>query len=422
VALQRRANLRNRFSLIRHCHGAASRDRWAVSSTRRLSVRWYNSRLPRCRIAILALLSVLLVHPGVAGTDPISLHGDVDIESQAPEKAKKAEKAVNFVFVPIPISNPTIGSGLALAGMALYKIDERSPDSFTGLGGGYTSNNSWAAGLVEKLYLDADRYRVGAGLAYANVNYSFYGVGDAQANAGIAIPLNQKVKGAGFDVRMRVWNDIFVGVRYRYVNVETLVPLVLPANLPFTPPGSFSLTTQSIGPVANYDTRDRQFSPHRGWNIEFTSAFARKQSSQGESYQTYALAFNHFQELGSKGVLAARVTFCNASGGTPFFDLCMYGTNSDLRGYDAGRYRDHFMTTGQVEYRRALTARFGAVAFVGAGAVAPDLQSLGSSTLLPGAGVGLRYLAAPVQGVTVSADYAWGRGSQGLYIYVGDAF
>lgn len=366
-----------------------------------------------------AALAALLACAALAGTDPISIQGDVEIESQAP---KKPEKAVDFVFVPIPISNPTVGSGLAVAGMVLYKVDDQSPDSFTGLGGGYTSNHSWAAGLVEKLYLDADKYRITAGGAYASVNYSFFGVGDQQANSGISIPINQKVTGAGFDVRMRVWDAIFVGLRYRYVDVTTTVPLMVPPDLPFKIPGNLDIATQSIGPVANYDTRDRQFSPHSGYFIDFASSFARKQAGDGASYQTYSLALNHYQPLGERAVLAERVTLCQASDSTPFFDLCMFGSNSDLRGYDAGRYRDHFMTTGQVEYRRALTARFGAVAFVGAGAVAPDMQSLGSSSLLPSVGVGLRYLAAPVQGVTVSADYAWGRSSQGLYIYVGDAF
>lgn len=38
-------------------------------------------------------------------------------------------------------------------------------------------------------------------------------------------------------------------------------------------------------------------------------------------------------------------------------------------------------------------------------------------------GVGLRFLALPTQGVSISADYAWGRGdSRDAYIYIGDAF
>jgi len=49
------------------------------------------------------------------------------------------------------------------------------------------------------------------------------------------------------------------------------------------------------------------------------------------------------------------------------------------------------MIAGQVEYRRSLFGRLGAVAFVGAGSVAGTFGNLFSSTLLPAGGVGLRY-------------------------------
>ena len=81
------------------------------------------------------------------------------------------------------------------------------------------------------------------------------------------------------------------------------------------------------------------------------------------------------------------------------------------------------MIAGQVEYRRSLFGRFGAVAFVGGGSVADTFGNLFSSTLLPAGGIGLRYLAVPASGVNISIDYAWGKsGSGGLYVYIGDAF
>jgi outer membrane translocation and assembly module TamA len=81
------------------------------------------------------------------------------------------------------------------------------------------------------------------------------------------------------------------------------------------------------------------------------------------------------------------------------------------------------MIAAQAEYRLRLSSRFGAVAFAGAGSVADTFGNLFSSTVLPDAGVGLRFLAIPSQGVNISVDYAWGRdGSSGLYVYIGDAF
>jgi hypothetical protein len=373
---------------------------------------------PTCAYAACILVGSLLSGLSIAGTDPISVHGDMDIEAEAP----KPEKPVDWFVVPIPTSNPTLGTGLEAVGMLLYKVDDKSPDSFTALGGGYTSNHSWFAGLAEKLYLDSDRFRVMGGGGYGNVNYNFFGIGDSQANAGASIPITQKVTGAFIDARMRIWNSTYLGLRYVYADVRTDLPIVTPPSFPYQIPTVLDLRTQAIGVVANYDTRDRQFSPHAGTYVDFKSSFSVDVQGNRSNYQTYALAYNHYQAIGSEGVLAERVSLCDASRSAPFFDLCIFGTNSDLRGYEAGRYRDHFMATGQVEYRQSFTARFGAVAFAGAGAVAADFQALFSSTLLPSGGLGLRYVVAPSQGVTLSADYAWGKGSQGLYVYVGDAF
>jgi outer membrane translocation and assembly module TamA len=81
------------------------------------------------------------------------------------------------------------------------------------------------------------------------------------------------------------------------------------------------------------------------------------------------------------------------------------------------------MIAGQAEYRMQLLRRVGAVVFAGAGSVAATFGDLFRSTLLPDAGLGLRFLAVPSQGVNISVDYAWGRdGSSGLYVYIGDAF
>jgi len=368
------------------------------------------------RFAVLVALVGPIGAAAYASTDSISAHGDMDIEDQTP----KPPKSVDWFVAPIPISNPTIGSGLEAIGMVLYKLDADSPDSFTAVGGGYTSNHSWAGGAVEKLYFDADRFRISFGGGYGSINYNFFGIGNEQGNADISIPINQTVTGAFVDARMRIWNAVYLGLRYRYSSVRT--EATLRPDFPSPLPTELDLVSQGIGVVASYDTRDTQFSPHSGTFIDFKSNFSVSQSGANPDYQTYSLAYNHYQSIGSHGVLAERLSLCNASSATPYFDLCIFGLNSDLRGYEAGRYRDYFMVTGQVEYRHAITARFGAVVFAGAGAVAENLASLGSSTLLPSGGLGLRYLVAPKQGVSLSADYAWGKDSQGLYLYVGDAF
>jgi hypothetical protein len=80
-----------------------------------------------------------------------------------------------------------------------------------------------------------------------------------------------------------------------------------------------------------------------------------------------------------------------ASGRVPFYDLRLYGTMNDLRGYTAGRFQDRRMFPTQGEYRVELPKRFGLVAFGGFGGGARDYNEFRSDELLPAAGAGGRF-------------------------------
>ena len=351
-----------------------------------------------------------------AGEDPTTLEGQSQIEP-----AEGVNTGRNTVVVPIPVSNPTVGTGLALAGMILYKVDQASPDSSTTLGGGYLSSESWLVGGAQKLNFDADRYRLNAVAGVGQINYDFFGIGSSATSQGI--PLRQKVFGGTFDFRREIIEGLHVGARWIYANVKTAVGADLASQQPELQGKELDLTVSGMGLVASWDTRDRQYSPTRGTFAEFKSNFASEVFGSDLNYQTYSLAWNAYYTLDAPNVLAARIYLCKVSESAPFFDTCAFGAGYDLRGFEAGRYRDLNMIAGQVEYRRSLFGRFGAVAFVGGGSVADTFGNLFSSTLLPAGGIGLRYLAVPASGVNVSVDYAWGKsGSGGLYVYIGDAF
>jgi outer membrane protein assembly factor BamA len=327
----------------------------------------------------------------------------------------------NIVVAPIPISNPSVGTGLAVTAMLLYEVDAQSPESFTGLGGGYTSNHSWLVAAGEKLNFDGDLYRLTAGIGYGQVNYNFFGIGSTPAS--VSIPLQQKAYGGLLDLRRKVFGALHVGLRWTYGNIKTALGTIPNARSPVLDDRQFDLTISGLGPVASWDTRDRGFAPTKGAFAEFRSNFASSAFGSDLAFQTYSLAWNAYRPMGAPNVLAARVYLCHVSKSAPFFDTCAYGSGGDLRGYEAGRYRDRNMIAGQAEYRVKLSRRFGAVVFAGAGSVADTFGNLFNSTLLPGGGIGLRFLAVPSQGVNISADYAWGRGgSSGAYIYIGDAF
>jgi hypothetical protein len=93
-----------------------------------------------------------------------------------------------------------------------------------------------------------------------------------------------------------------------------------------------------------------------------------------------------------------------------------------MRGYPRGRYRDRHAVTAQAEVRSAHWRRIGAVAFAGAGTVAPAFSKLGTQTWYPSVGAGLRYVLMPKQRTTARVDLAFGRGSFGVSVGIGEAF
>ena len=59
-----------------------------------------------------------------------------------PSPPEPEEGKTDFVIMPIPISNPTVGTGLGAISMFLYKAGEKAPTSSTAFGGFYTNNDN----------------------------------------------------------------------------------------------------------------------------------------------------------------------------------------------------------------------------------------------------------------------------------------
>jgi len=121
-------------------------------------------------------------------------------------------------------------------------------------------------------------------------------------------------------------------------------------------------------------------------------------------------------------VVAYRAAVCAIGGDAPFYALCKLGNSQDIRGYAVGVYQDRRMIVGQVEYRRELPWRFGLAAFFGLGEVADSFGDFNGDDILPGGGIGVRFLLAEQNHINLRVDYAWGRDSSALYVGLLEAF
>jgi hypothetical protein len=353
--------------------------------------------------------------------EPVPLAREVGVD---PSKDLAQSRFFEDVVVaPIPISNPTVGTGLAVVVMPFYHLGPESPLSNTTIAAGLTSSRSWAVGVAQSTRLRGDRLRIDGMLAYFDLHYRFFGKGAEAGTAGQSVPIEQKATAFVPELLFQIGGRTFLGMRYRGIRMETSLDNAdVPPSL-VAPVGDLTGTVMSsgIGPVAVFDTRDNEMNPASGWLADFRANFAEHSVGSDTSYRTVTFGVNHYRRLGA-GVLALRAFGCGASERTPLFDLCLYGAGSDLRGYEIGRYRDRTMVAAQAEYRFPLRGRFGAVAFAGTGKVAPSFDEMGTQPTLPSYGVGLRWLASQRARVNLALDLARGRDETTAYIYVKEAF
>ena len=375
--------------------------------------------ISRCLACLPLALACVSVH---ATTDtPSSVISDVQNDADAIKPEAPAEGARSFIVLPIPLSNPAVGSGLVLVGTVFYKPDTAAQPWVSGVGLLGTDNKSRALAAFQKADFDQDRFRLSAGVGHADVNVKFYGIGPSAGDRGAFIPIEQVANAVLFKGLMRVRDSFYAGVNYRYVDVDTQVRgSALPNPDLQLPDLELKSIVSLLGMNFEYDTRDQQFAPRAGSFVEMEAGWSRGAFGSDFHYDTQTAAANHYMTLNDSLVLAARVKFCHVGTGAPFYSLCLYGADNDLRGYETGRYRDDALFAAQAELRWQFSERWGGVAFAGTGGVGKDFGSI--DTMLPAGGVGVRFLASTAYHVNARLDYAVGKDGSTIYFSIGEAF
>ena len=341
-------------------------------------------------------------------------------------KATATVKRGSWVFAPIPINSPTFGAGLILGAGYIFKMnkeDKVSPPSTLGTAIAFTGNGSRGIVIAGRLYFAENKYQATIATGTGKANYDFYGLGRIPGTEGRAVSIQQR--GAfvfGEFMRNIGWNT-FVGGRYQYRKLSS-------AREDITTPGGFVIPdldlksiTSAIGFHVQRDTRDSTFYPRRGMLFDLKGDFFMKAIGSNRNYQTYGASYNGYRSLSKTQVLAYRGSLCQVSDNAPFFDVCFYGSKSDIRGYTAGQFQNRRLFAAQAEFRQELPFwRLGVVGFAGFGGVARRWNELRSDQLLPGAGVGLRFKLDKTNHINYRIDLGFGRAGHTLTFSVTEAF
>jgi hypothetical protein len=330
----------------------------------------------------------------------------------------------SFVIAPLPISSPALGSGIVPVLAYIFPLergDKTSPPSVVGAAGLVTNNGTRAFVVAGELYFKENTYRTTAAFARGNLNYDLHGLGAGTSQN--KLPLNQTGQAVFAEFLRRLGWEFFLGPRFFWgQSLISLRPTDLEA-LPLPPDLGLHTALTAVGFRLLRDTRPNRFYPTSGTLLDFTSDFFSQGLGSKYSFQSYKFTFNKYCSLTQRQVLAFNGFACITGGEPPFYGNCVYGTNSELRGYVAGRYLDRYMATAQLEYRLALPKRFGVVAFGGLGGVVPGgNQPFRTKNFLPSGGGGARFELSKKYHVNLRADLAQGTDTHTWAIGVGEVF
>ena len=324
----------------------------------------------------------------------------------------------NTVVVPIPVSNPTLGSGLVVGGAYFYGQTEEQkktqPASVTALGGLYTSNDSRAFIIAQQNYWRDDRWRFTGALGTADLRLSLLAPDETSDGSSVDWRVNGQFLFA--KLSRRLTGDWYGGILTRVVNANQSINSTIEDSETEFDLGD--VTSVGLGMVFEYDSRDNPFNSSSGQYFKIDALFNDETIGSDDTYQSYSGAFRSYHRLSDSVVLAWEVQGCQRVGEAPLWDACTI----KLRGFSVTDYLGKVSTSGQAEARWQLSPRWGLVGFTGVGYFGSSFNDFRSRESIPSYGAGVRFTVLKAKGINLRVDFARSRDDEAIHVSVGEAF
>ncbi len=328
----------------------------------------------------------------------------------------------NWVVAPIPISNPTLGTGLQLAVLYLHPArgnSDDSPNATTGLGLMYTDTDSWFAGLFHKTYLYDDSLRLMAAAGKGSLQLKYFGSGGGGllASNPVGYSLDADVGFARAQWRLPGTEHWFLGPAYVYGQGD--VTLDFSSLVPTLPAVGKNILISGLGLTLTYDSRDNNYYPTRGADFGISSFYYGDDLGSDFSFSKTTAYLSNYFPVSPKLVVASNAYYETGAGDIPFFMLASPG----VRGYDRGRYMDDGALKLSIESRYQFRARWSVVGFYDYGWVSDKADRILSGETAFSIGGGIRWQTTPDKPLNLGLDVAYtGDSDAVVFIQIGERF
>lgn len=391
------------------------------------------ARHPRIasRLLLLALVTVLAARPQGLGTTPRAEEKPEAkktrlADPKAPDEggfdlSKSMDKPFGFVPVVIPITEPTVGFGVAGALVFVKKPVATGEAGFarpniTAVGGAITSNGTrgFLAGDIRNWRKESIQTAFVFGSISANLD--FYGLRGNGQEAGSPLRYALKPIGGLALVRFRLGRSrAWAGVQYALVSTRVKFRQQDNAEVPPNEPES------RIGGLTgsmSFDSRDGIFTPNRGTYLEASFGTFAPALGGTSSYRNAAGTAIQYLRFGQRVTVGLRGDGKCTFGSPPFYVRPFL----TLRGAPVMRYQGNCIMQTEEELRWQFWKRWSVVGFGGAGGAFKSFKTLSRATVIGTGGGGFRYELARRYGLHMGLDVAHGPGGRAIYVVFGSAW
>lgn len=387
-----------------------------------MTIRWGDHLAGTARRATAFGLALLLCHSTAA-----SAQGDTAAaEAGSPQTASRGN-----TLVPLPVifyqTETSLGFGATLGYFFQMgtppDANARRQSSVAQLTAIYTLNKQIITSLRTELFPAGGQYRVLGEVAFIRFPTKFWGIGNDTPDSAEE-DYTPDLLNLLFEIQAQVATGWYAGI-VGQVGRRTLKE-VAPGGLleGGTIPGAEDGNLVGGGGLLSRDTRSSTTYPTSGSYHQLKGMLYNGFFGSSYDFATITLDLRKYLPLGTNHLVAFRGLGIVTPGSPPFDLMPQLGGDVLLRGYFAGRYRDRDLVALQGEYRARVWGRIGATVFGGVGQVSNELADLTFDGLHSSAGVGLRFLLSPEEGLNIRADFGYGFSTKttGFYLGIGEVF
>lgn len=282
----------------------------------------------------------------------------------------------------------------------------------------YTQNRQFNLRATSSVWSPGNRYGLDARVQFQRWPTSFYGIGNDTEHEQRE-SYRERVILTTMEMHRLVAPGIYVGLRHeaRFSDIDEVEP---GRRLERTRGGEGG-SLIGFGAQISYDTRSGVLYPTQGVYIRIGTRLFTQVLGSDYTFARHRVEARSYIDLPGHQVLAGQFVGGFASGEPPF--QMMSSVGEILRGYGSSRYIDRHLLAARIEYRNTpLVWRLGIVLFVGAAQVADEIDNFALRRFHASAGAGLRFRIIRSENINLRWDLAYGFGTSGSYLDLGEAF